>query len=160
MHPLRHGGVHGSTGSKGRYDCCVVRSDRNIAAIARTVHRGAASRGRISQARPQFGRPGEHFDQRASANFRICATGFAGQDLTGVRKGFCASRMRSQFTLPVWADGGDNGLSLDGRSFHATGYIDKVIILARTCPTVTNCEFCASPRCNIGRMSAGPHIRG
>jgi hypothetical protein len=43
LYPLRHGGLHGSTGSKGRDDCCVVRSDRNIAAIARTVRRGAAS---------------------------------------------------------------------------------------------------------------------
>jgi hypothetical protein len=67
---LRRGGLHGSTGSKGRDYCCVVRSDRNIAAIARTVRRGAASRGRISRARPQFGRPGEHCDQKLPAKSR------------------------------------------------------------------------------------------
>jgi hypothetical protein len=74
---LRHGGLHGSTGSKGRDDCCEVRSDRNIAAIARTVRRGAASRGRISQARPQFGRPGEQCDHRPSASFAFRASEFA-----------------------------------------------------------------------------------
>jgi len=43
-----HGGRNDTTGSKGRDDCCVARSDRSIAASTRTVRRARPSAGRIS----------------------------------------------------------------------------------------------------------------
>src|ERR1700675_3951215 len=52
-----HGGRNDTTGSKGRDDCCVARSDRSIAASTRTVRRARPSAGRISEAGPQLGRP-------------------------------------------------------------------------------------------------------
>jgi|HubBroStandDraft_4_1064222.scaffolds.fasta_scaffold343983_2 hypothetical protein len=38
-----HGGRNDTTGSKGRVDCCVARSDRSIAASTRTVRRARPS---------------------------------------------------------------------------------------------------------------------
>jgi len=38
-----HGGRNDTTGSKGRDDCCVARSDRSIAASTRTVRRARPS---------------------------------------------------------------------------------------------------------------------
>jgi hypothetical protein len=129
---LRHGGLHGSTGSKGRDDCCVIRSDRNRAAIARTVRRGAASRGRISQARPHFGRPGE---QRLQAIRKICILEFAGWRLTGTgRKTSVCHGATEHWFLLSRAD--------------AFARVTSKPIAA----------ICTSPRRDIGRMSTRPKI--
>jgi len=55
LQPLWRGGPNDTTGPKGRDNCCVARSDRNIAANKRTALREWPSAGHISQAGPQFG---------------------------------------------------------------------------------------------------------
>jgi hypothetical protein len=95
-YPLRHGGLHGSTGSKGRDDCCVDRSDRNIAAIARTVRRGAASGVASVRQDPNSAAPVSSAITGHPQKFG--ATEFAGEDSTGTAKELCA--------LQVWRPDG------------------------------------------------------